>query len=253
MKENTENDNMAEELIRQEMFHLLQHDAYQFPYLLPGEGSDNKKKKDKKKKKSKSVPVAAPPEKPLGFISEEMFEAAKQLLNAEEDLVIQDKRQLATDIIGSFQSDEEMKNALDMETLKCSLRNEAGVNDQSIKMLQAEYSSLTESIMSIRKQTDKIESKLSIKNGGFVKRCNSFKEAAQQSLAEIQHSKIEESVYLSLMAHEQKGMESRIETLQDEIEVLEGMEAKFQKQYGDLLHEKNRHKILIRQQENSTA
>ncbi len=253
LDDDSDGNKMAEALIRQEMFHLLQHDAYQFPYSLPNEATDGKKKKDKKKKKSKSAPVAGPPEKPLGYISEEAFEVAKQMLEAEEELVIQEKRRLATDTIGSIKSEEQMRGFLRMETVKCSLSNENDSNAKSIEMLKAEYASLNDSIVSMRKHTDKMESKLSIKNGGFVKRCNIFKEATQQSLAELQHSKIEESVYLSLMSHEQRGINSRIETLQEEIEHLEQMEAKFQKQYGELMHEKNRHRILIRQRENLTA
>ncbi len=247
---------MAEDLIREEMLHLLEHDAFQFPYVMRGEGI-GKKKKDKKKKKSKSNPstlAPSPPERPLDLISDEAFVAAKELLNKEEELLIQEKRRLATDIVGSFNSDEEIKRTLNLETIKYGLTSDfknIQKNDESVEVLQSEYNSLTDTIGAIQKQSDKIESKLKVKNGGFMKRCHNFRDEVEQSLAQIQHSKIEGKVYTSLMAHEKKGMDRRIEALQSDIDGLENMEAQLQKQYGDLLHEKKRREILIRQQENS--
>lgn len=255
-KEGNDTEEVAQDLIREEMLNLLQHDAYVFPVLASSEGdNDKKKKKDKKKMKSKPASISAvpgPPEKPLEHISEETFDAAEALLNAEEEVVIQEKRRLATDLVGSFQSDEEMKQALSIETVKCSLASDPvqlDSSEQTMDSLEAEYNALVEGAKEIRKQADKLESKLSIKNGGYVKRCNTLNETAFQSFAEIQNSKIEESVYSNLMAHEERGITNRIEKLQEEIEELETSEAQLQKQYGDLLHERNRHKILIRQQE----
>ena len=124
-----------------------------------------------------------------------------------------------------------MKRTLNLETIKYCLASDSKniqKNDKSVEIMQAEYKSLTDTIGAIQKQSDKIESKLKVKNGGFMKRCQNFRDEVEQSLAQIQHSKIEEKVYTSLMAHEKKGMETRIETLQSDIDGLENMEAQLQ-------------------------
>ena len=242
---------VALNLVRNEMLQILQHDAYKFPVLSSGEGEVDKKKKKDKKKKSKSGPTItapAPPDKPLELISNEAFLAAQEMLKAEVDDLIQEKRSLATDLIGSFESDFEMKESLNLQTIKSSIANGAMV-DEKVDKLQDEFHALAEAIKALRKQNDKMEQKLSIKNGGYVKRCSAFNDTILKNFAEIQNSKIEESVYKNLMGHEQRGMTVRIEKLQDEIQELQSIEAKLQKQYGDLSHEKNRHKILIRQKE----
>lgn len=246
---------VALNLVRNEMLQILQHDAYKFPVLSLGEGEVDKKKKKKdkkdKKKNSKNGPTItapAPPEKPLELISNEAFLAAQEMLKAEVDDLIQEKRSLATDLIGSFESDFEMKESLNLQTIKSSIANGTMV-DEKVDMLQDEFHALAEAIKALRKQNDKMEQKLSIKNGGYVNRCSAFNDTILKNFAEIQNSKIEESVYKNLMGHEQRGMTARIEKLQDEIQELQSIEAKLQKQYGDLSHEKNRHKILIRQKE----
>lgn len=242
---------VALNLVRNEMLQILQHDAYKFPVLSSGEGEVDKKKKKDKKKKSKSGPTItapAPPDKPLELISNEAFLAAQEMLNAEVDDLIQEKRSLATDLIGSFESDLEMKESLNLQTIKSSIANDT-MFDEQVDKLQDEFNALAEAIKALRKQNDKMEQKLSIKNGGYVKRCSEFNDTILKNFAEIQNSKIEESVYKNLMGHEQRGMTVRIEKLQDEIQELQSIEARLQKQYGDLSHEKNRHKILIRQKE----
>jgi len=240
-------------LVRNEMLQILQHDAYKFPVLSSGEGEVDKKKKKDKKKKSKNGPTItitapAPPAKPLELISNEAFLAAQELLNAEVDTVIQEKRSLATDLIGSFESDFEMKESLNLQTIKSTIANGAMV-DETVDKLQDEFHALAEAIKGLRKHNDKMEQKLSIKNGGYMKRCSAFNDTILKNFAEIQNSRIEESVYKNLMGHEQRGITVRLEKLRDEIQELQSIEAKLQKEYGDLSHEKNRHKILIRQNE----
>jgi predicted Mrr-cat superfamily restriction endonuclease len=187
----------------------------------------------------------------LQLVSNEAFEAAKELLQAEVDIVIQEKRSLATDLIGSIESDYEMKESLNLQTIKSSIVH--GItDDETPDQIQDEFNSLTVAIKVLKKQNDKMEQKLSIKNGGYSKRCSAFSESSLKNFAEIQHSRIEESVYRSLMGHEQRGMANRIEKLEEEIENLQSIEAKLQKNYGDLMHEKNRHKLLTRQKEHAT-
>lgn len=242
---------LAETLIREEMLAILQHDAFSFPVTYNGIQSEKKKNDKKNKVKAISVMnIPMPPEKPLQMISDESFKCAKEMLDAEVERLIQEKRSMAFDVYRDIESEEEMKALLVQATMKTKMPDEEDISHDDLKV---EYGNLIQKIKHLQKQNDKLESKLIIMNGGYMKRCNALYETIQSNYAEIQNSRIEESVYKSLMLLEKRGITTRVEKLEGEIEELESIEANLQKRYGDLLHEKTRHKILIRQKEQSAS
>lgn len=238
---------LAENMIRDEMLLILQHDAFKYPVMASMEYQAEKKKSDKKNKLKKipATNVPLPPEKPLQLINDEDYTAARALLDSEVEQVIQEKRSLAIDIHGSFQSEKELQDMLTVEAMKsCG----EGVDKHDIQRdLEGELRHLVDSIKLLKKQNDKLESKLSIINGGYIKRCDTLRDTIRDNYAEIQNSRIEEGVYRTLMLLEKHGITHRVEKLQDEIEELEKIEATLQKRYGDLLHEKTRLKVMMRQ------
>ena len=121
--------------------------------------------------------------------------------------------------------------------------------DDDLASLKLEYEALREAANATKKKADKLESKIAIKNGGYIKRAAALQEAAAQTFAETQHAKIEESVYRLLMSHERRGIASRAEKLEKEIAVLEKNEAAAQKRYGDLMQTKHRLLNKIRQKQ----
>ena len=262
-----DNDEEAEKLVGEEMLVLLQHDAFTHPYVNAEEEIDTKKtKKDKKGKKkgsggggSKKVPLvvpdietAGPPDKAIEYIEEVALDMAKEMLEEEYEVVIQEKRRIVSDSgtrHGTFDSDDAVKDLLHQETIKGCCRNGIASTNTSIESMKTEYNAIQETINAMKKRTDKLESKISIKNGGYTKRSKLMQETISNDFAELQNSIIEEHVFRSLMRHEQRGMRSRIDKLQEETEDIEDVEGRLQKQYGDLLHERNRHKLLIRQKE----
>ena len=92
----------------------------------------------------------------------------------------------------------------------------------------------------MRKKADKMESKLSIQLGGYMKRSSTLQMSVLDTFAQLQNSKIEQAVFERLQAHEEQGMKNRIEKTQCEVAALETAEAALQKKYGDLLHEMKR-------------
>lgn len=247
----TQTGDSAEDLINNEMFVLLQHDAYTHPYVRVEDEAETKKSK-KGKKKNKKTPVATeaalPPEKPIQYIEEGALDFAKRMIDEEFETVIQEKRQAVANNNSTFESDELVKNYLNSETIKAAV--EADGQGDTLESTQSEFSSIKEAIASMKKRTDKLEMKLSIKNGGYTKRVAAMQESIGQDFSDLQNSAIEEYVFTALMKHEQRGVKDRIEKLEEETENVEKAEAQLQKQYGDLLHERSRQKLLLKQKQN---
>ena len=262
----------AHDLIDGEMLELLQHDAFNHPYVKVEDDVDAKKlKKDKKgKKKSKKANVvpdtsfAPPPTRSLEYFDEEALDEAASMLDAELESVIQDKRSMANEANMTFESDNAVKlvlqgqtihnciqSALDQVYVEKKDKSDWVTSSSNVKSgMHTEYSTIKDSIDSIRKRADKLESKLTIKNGGYTKRAAAMLVSMNEDFANQQNSAIDEHVFSSLMQYEKRGIQSRIEKLQEEKGLLETQEASLQKKYGDLLHERNRHKLFIRQKEN---
>lgn len=242
----------AEALVNEEMLVLLQHDAFTHPYVRVEDELEAKKSK-KGKKKSKESPAltasAPPPSKSIQYIEEEALDLAKRLIDEEFESVIQEKREaVATNESTVFESDALVKEYLNSQTIKASV--DADEQADTSKSLKQEFLAMKEAIGAMKKRTDKLEMKLSIKTGGYTKRVAAMNESLDKDFAELQNSAIEEHVFASLMQHEQRGVKNRIEKLEGETEALEKAEASLQKQYGDLIHERSRHKLLIKQKEN---
>jgi pre-mRNA-splicing factor CDC5/CEF1 len=270
----------ADRLLQEEMLTLLQHDAFSHPVVLTSDSVDEKKKskKDKKKgKKSKagnddnvetsSLPF--PPERPLEFISEDSLKSAGELLSNEYDSLIQEKIQLALNIDSTLSSNSEIMKALQTATIMTSLDNSQNQiyssstkqwistttsnEEEKIQALQSEFKILKEVAESYRKKAEKIENKLTIKNGGYINRFQSISDNFHSSFQELQHVSIEQKVYSVLMSHEKVGMKYRMDKLQSEVEALEEYESVAQKRYSDLLHKKKRIMLLVKQKQKQQA
>jgi len=189
----------------------------------------------------------------LDYFEEGALDAAKSLLEEEYESVIQEKRRIVAGTGTEFETDEDVKNLLNKETISKSISSGAATDGGGLaSSLPKEFYAIQESIEAMRKRTDKLESKLAIKNGGYIKRSVAMQESLSNDFGDLQNSAIEEFVFSSLMEHERRGMAQRVEKLQEETEYLEQTETFLQKQYGNLLHERNRHKLLIRQKEGQT-
>ena len=151
------------------------------------------------------------------------------------------------EILASKNAEAAMQGASD-QTYKLGWKPNATKED-GLTSLRMEYETIREAANAMKKKADKLESKLAIRNGGYIKRAGALQEAASRAFAETQNARIEESVYTLLMRHERRGITSRVEKLQKEIEVLEEGEAAAQKRYGELMHAKNRLIVKMRQKQ----
>jgi hypothetical protein len=256
--------NEAETLIRREMLGLLQHDAFSHPVVVDQAEVEGKKSKKKKKRKvAEEATLVPPPEQPLDYIPEEKLDEAKVLLEREAETAFAEKTNELRSSGDAYvsMSDESIKDALAAKNAEAALQeasaqtfgeqgwHSAATNGDDLAALKLEYEALREVANATKKKADKLETKIGIKNGGYIKRAAALREAAAQTFAETQHAKIEESVYRLLMSHERRGITSRAEKLEKEIAVLEKSEAAAQKRYGDLMHTKHRLLNKIRQKQ----
>jgi len=261
----------AEKLIHEEMATLINHDAHSHPILpdksdpvVAGAMSDKGGKKDKRNKKRKQQQLMEEiPEVSLDYFPEESLESAKRMLDEELKGIIQEKRDFLSTTQGFYyENDADVLNAAVEQTLQASCESASGVSfsmdkvasgwkqadkkscDDTVTTLRAEYAALQGATKSLTKACAKLEHKLHIQTGGYTTRSTSLIDSSLHSFAELQHSRIEQSVYTKLRAHETKGVVLRTERLQEEVERLEEAEMDKQRKYGELMHEKNR--LLLR-------
>ncbi|KAL7484764.1 hypothetical protein ACHAW6_010386 [Cyclotella cf. meneghiniana] len=260
----------ASKLVDEEMMTLIWHDARSHPVILDktdpimssllSEGKGKKDKKDKKRKNSTIDPTESPP---LDYFPEEALNGAKQLLNEELTSVIQEKRDLLMSTTGVYyENDSDVIEAAIGNTIETSNHGGAKLifsmedNKQSgwticsydssrdptetIQHLYSEYNAIQTATKSLIKSCTKLEQKLEIQTGGYNQRSKSLIESSYQAFAELQHSRIEESVYSCLRSHETRGASLRMEKMQEEVERMEEEEGKKQKRFGELIHAKNR-------------
>ena len=196
---------------------------------------------------------------------------AKQLLNEELKSVIQEKRDLLMSTTGVYyENDSDVVEAAIVNTIETSnhggttLTFSAEDNKQSgwthcsndpsrhptetVQHLYAEYSAIQTANKSLTKSCSKLEQKLEIQTGGYNQRSKSLIDSSYQAFAELQHSRIEESVYSCLRSHETRGASLRMKKMQEEVERMEEEEGRKQKRFGELIHAKNR--LLLKRNSN---
>lgn len=240
----------ATKLIHEEMATLINHDALSQP-IMPDKSDPivasamSGGKKDKKDKKRKHAMMENIPEVSLDYFPEEALESAKNMLAGEFKDVIQEKRELLQSTKGVYyEEDIDVLNAVMEENNVAA--SASGSESDKIASLQAEYMALQNATKALNKSCSKHQQKLHIQTGGYTQRSNALIDSTLHSFAELQHSRIEQSVYTRLRQHEVKGVSLRMEKLTDEVESLEKEEMNKQKKFGELTHEKTRLLLKIK-------
>jgi len=202
----------------------------------------------------------------MEYVSEEMLLSAKHMLVEAFESILQEKLMVALENDIQVSPGDDLEDKLTVESINRSVfcttdmyvnadgtngwvTTSEGSNKDVISAIKTEFFAVKEVSDAIRKKADKLESKLTIKNGGYAKRADVLRDEILQYFAEYHHSKIELDVFSMLLRHERQGISNRIRKFEGEIKELEAGEASLQKRYGDLLHEKNRLLIRLRQRQ----
>mmetsp|Transcript_13175 Transcript_13175/g.23022 ORF Transcript_13175/g.23022 Transcript_13175/m.23022 type:complete len:206 (+) Transcript_13175:580-1197(+) len=187
-----------------------------------------------------------PPETPLAVISEDFLDKAKELIQTEYDLLLQEKSQ---PLLAEGKTLEEAMDLIMEETSKATKMdpssNEVFVQggwkdpngDEKVmaESLALEFDTLQEATSTLRKKNEKTESKLAVLTGGFAKRAQNTTAEILQIYNDLQNANIEGHVYSNLRDHEDRGAIARIEQLRSAIMRLRDDEARLQAQYNDLV------------------
>jgi hypothetical protein len=246
---------LPERLVVQEMLTLIQHDSHAFPYMPPPAladgGGGGKKKGGKKRKTNDAVStLVGIPDVPLGVIEERFLDVAKKIVKNELEQILAEKMDMAIEQEVVRTEHEAMEvlahqNGILSETgcaeqVYVASGWKSRSNQTMVDSLRLEFETLKESASVLRKRNEKLESKIVVKIGGYSRRADTTKATIQQAVADLEHSRIEQLVFLKLQRQENQGGESRCQRLLEEISELQDEEARAQKHYGDFLLEKKR-------------
>lgn len=223
----------SEKLLWTETLTLMRHDAHAHPYVVQEVGGESSLKRKRKKTKKGISTTAVAPEQPLDFIPEDMLDLAKRLLSEEV------KRQVSSNDI-LLCTTASRTGALDLPYDGDKGWNDDDVSNNSLSAVKAQFEAITEASKSLKKRNDKLSANLTIQNGGYVKRANALQEEQRSLFADLQNTIIEKAVYAKLLSNESRAVPTRILKLEEDVRVLQEKESELQKNYGNLILEKNR-------------
>ena len=238
-----------ERLVEEERFTLLRHDAHAFPVEPPPSLLDDSKKSKKKKKKQAPASTVLPPETPLEYIPEDALNHAKQLILQELAVLVKEK---TAPLLNEDQAKSEA-DALEIlaqenaRVTKASVTNEIFHQDGWIEMksdeqlltsLQLEFETIQEATTTLRKKTDKTESKVIVLTGGYANRSQTLGQEILQMHGDLQNAVIEDAVYKNLQQSEELGSIRRIDRFRQDIQEMEQDHVQLNEYYQELVEKK---------------
>jgi hypothetical protein len=203
-------------------------------------------KKNKKKRKAgetnQSITLNDATEiQELDIIPEDSLAAAKRMVDEEYNALLQDR--IDTVIRDGHASDK--ATALQYLTSINMTVSRSGIQEANdIESMRNEYDMLAEVTQKLKKKNDKVANKLHIKNGGYMKRCTELQDQIKQWHKKLLESQTEEIVYKTLQSQEVVGYQQRVDQLQKQIQSLRTIESQLQKEYGNIIIEKRRKKVV---------
>jgi len=268
MKETLYSIKEADRLIEEEMNIILDHDARIHPVFQNEHDVEIQQFSPLPQKNKYSIADINPyfcsltqvSYKILEQIPDSMLDLAEKLVQEELELLEQKKKKTLLEHGVSLEKNS-LKNIFNSVTSKL-LEEESdkmiyiigdgwvvnnGSTFQLIAGLKTEYNAIKDMTNAIKKKSDKLESKLTIKHDGYAKRCFAINDTILQTFTELQNSATEELVYEMLMEHENKGLFSRLKTLENEVDFLERRNTYLQKIYSGICYKNHNisHEIHI--------
>ena len=231
-------------MLQAETLKLMRHDAYAHPLVLDdvfnNETSSSSRKTKKRKKKVNANVIA--PETPLDHIPITILDASYELIKKEMGYITDTDSFLPINIAKSDEGCSQM--AFEEGWFDSAANNDPNHTGAMKAQLQA----IKDASRVVRKRADKLSANLAIKHGGYTKRADNLLEEMTSAFCELNHTRIEEFVYDTLLSSETNSLPTRISKLEMDVNVLEDSEVSLQQKYGELLLEKNRFTALIKKQ-----
>ena len=210
-------------IIRRETLMLMQHDQHTYPVV----GLDVGEKKSSKKRKKMNDELPPAPSQKLYKITLDQLEAARSLLSQEAGRA---PSEFHDAVIKA--SEDERKNSVYCGPILGWKSNPS--KSHYIDAAKYEHNMLKEEAATLKKKSEKLVKKLSVKLGGYEKKAGEISALIKEKSAELQDMAIDEVVYGGLLAQERWAITNRVEEWKKEIAILSELESEAQREYLEL-------------------
>ena len=216
--------------IRNEMLALLNRDASDYPLA-----SDKKRKMESSSSSS------------LEVIPASNLEAARTLLAREGEKAMQadaNNMNVSVEELAELIAKESADGASDMVYLEGGWKSNPS-KSEVVSALEIEYDKISKSTEVIVKKIEKLEKKLAVRFGGYVKKSDEKRREIVSKGKEIENVQIEKAVFERLGAMEVKIIPGRVEKLRGEVDAFEVLQNQLQSEYASLYAQKEEEKLKV--------
>merc|ERR1711962_735544 len=226
----------AEEMIKREMILMLHHDCLETPTLAQ-QGAVGGRKGDRERGiVNESQHRAYLDRHPYREVAKEDLEAAKQLLEAEMEVVKTGMAHGDLSLDAYTQVWEEcLAQVLYLPTQQRYTRANLASKKDRIESLEKRLEGNRQHMTKEAKRAAKVEKKLKILTGGYQSRAAGLIKQLTDAADQLEQSRLELSTFKQLKISEQVAIPRRLETLTEDVNKQKSREEELQSRYRDVL------------------
>jgi len=219
----------AVEAVHTEMCRLLEHDTQKYPMAVTG----TKGTKLSLPQRQAVANARDAPEVVLEALSDDYLSQARALVQQEAATTS------STEFLAGFDACWEAthKDLMFLPDAASAAGGHYGVPRNEVEeraALRIEFAALRAKFEKEAKRAGKLESRLQVTTAGYLKRGAALQEAMLESFDTCARTRIEAGCFATLLAHESRAMQTRLQRLRQEAETAEAEENAAQVQYAEL-------------------
>lgn len=218
----------ADEMIRNELVALLEHDNAKYPLE---ERASKGKKKGIKRPASESVPI-------IDDFEEDEVKEADSLIREEAEylrVAMGHENETLDDFVEAH--DTCLNDMMYFPTRNAYSLSSVANNMEKIAALQSEYENVRKKMDDDKVKAESLEKKFNVLTTGYERRAAALWTQIQSTFKQMDTAATELECFQALQKQEQLAGEHRINNLWEEVQKQKQLEQILQKRYGDLLAE----------------
>lgn len=218
----------ADEMIRNELVALLEHDNAKYPLE---ERASKGKKKGIKRPASESVPI-------IDDFEEDEVKEADSLIREEAEylrVAMGHENETLDDFVEAH--DTCLNDMMYFPTRNAYSLSSVANNTEKIAALQSEYENVRKKMDDDKVKAESLEKKFNVLTTGYERRAAALWTQIQSTFKQMDTAATELECFQALQKQEQLAGEHRINNLWEEVQKQKKLEQILQKRYGDLLAE----------------
>lgn len=218
----------ADEMIRNELVALLEHDNAKYPLE---ERASKGKKKGIKRPASESVPI-------IDDFEEDEVKEADSLIREEAEylrVAMGHENETLDDFVEAH--DTCLNDMMYFPTRNAYSLSSVANNMEKIAALQSEYENVRKKMDDDKVKAESLEKKFNVLTTGYERRAAALWTQIQSTFKQMDTAATELECFQALQKQEQLAGEHRINNLWEEVQKQKKLEQILQKRYGDLLAE----------------